>query len=1272
MDPKVPSYARSTQSSAKTSEPKGLRQPSARSVLPLKAAGAVSTKSEKDVSAGLITKADTNATTQTPGGHGEGENGRMATPPKSAVHVNKGALETRGGKKIPVRRDAQCSDANSLPSGSTKVTTSRDRNLTPEVGKRITVDEHPVRRDSKNWQATARVKLVDNVILLRKLCTGELEQLRRIREQKAKTENASTARTIDTMFPVTPFVLDASSSREAARPLHKTASRSTKDSTSVTGKSMPASTDSESSKKTGLRHFASKLRKKPSRINKSTTTLASDEVPPTLPSIRRDSKFDALYKLSKSRSYRSSNSSSLDSTEPKTPRVPNAKANKVLGKQEILDYSDDSPPSDLGSTARVVPWDAQREDGTFVTKDEMALALSERPSGLPRARQVLPSPTPGQATESPLVTRSNTDSSLPNFEERGMATPTCAPPIPKKSPARLQLTPGSATTSLPCVDACATPRTPHSHCRMPRGPEEEHWDSAVIYIRDQMKAMKEHDERQMLDAERSSKEAQAAAEERLRVRGLMAIENGHKLGLAPDIPFDEMDDETLEGFARRLEEEIIDSAAEEKISRLKKLFFPMKYGNEKYTLQQLQFFARKLKICEDQIRARADKKYNEQRVQKEAAAAHAANEKRYSTALAELDPSKYGALASFQSKEHVTSPLSKRKLTRHKRREAISRSISWSAGNSQRTPSSALGLEVRLTPFTITGGGRGGRIGGWTVKPSVEQGEKVRAVPSLGRDLDCQSENDAHGREHEDAASKPKAPGKSDACEGGSGLGLGLGISNLDDAVVPLVSRAARHKPVQLSISSGQPSLLPIGERQADAESEGDEALNSPLMEEPLVVPASPDSTQQIDSPVFKPDRGSVFQQALARAATDRARKLSGKCNHPAIRGEHAFDEPIPPTPALRITPPAAKSAPLPSKTFIRKPWDSRHKGSARLGQIAQGDSDESMVDIDTPSRVYPVQKVMTSLSTLDLTSIDTDASAAGLSRDDNFDVEYNPFRDRRRRERLAWQYGNGDGPDSHWIQSDEEDGESNDSMIRTTENLQHKPGRTAAHPSLRKTSRVEVEIDDFLNTLQQRSPPDTTYTSNDTHEINRDRSMTTIRQEFHLQPLNPRSETTDARKHPHHNWAWTTENLMCAQIHNPATILPPLPPHPTNTALNSRDIPAPFVAPPTKSKFQLQLPRCDTCAHPCCLYAEKLLASSIAARTEAEMLVKRRAAEAAEKLRVLFPNGVEAYGSFVRCGECGASICARCADVCAEALCGMVVCRGHLVGEGGVCGVHE
>ena len=91
-----------------------------------------------------------------------------------------------------------------------------------------------------------------------------------------------------------------------------------------------------------------------------------------------------------------------------------------------------------------------------------------------------------------------------------------------------------------------------------------------------------------------------------------------------------------------------------------------------------------------------------------------------------------------------------------------------------------------------------------------------------------------------------------------------------------------------------------------------------------------------------------------------------------------------------------------------------------------------------------------------------------------------------------------------------------------------------------------------------------------------------------------------------------------------------------------------------------MSLKQCENCAKFCCAYAENVFASTIFTRTEYAEYARQEAEMKAQKLRSLYPNGIEEYSTFLTCMECSRTVCPSCATVCEESLCRQVICKEH------------
>ncbi|KAI7208298.1 hypothetical protein KC333_g9187 [Hortaea werneckii] len=179
------------------------------------------------------------------------------------------------------------------------------------------------------------------------------------------------------------------------------------------------------------------------------------------------------------------------------------------------------------------------------------------------------------------------------------------------------------------------------------------------------------------------------------------------------------------------------------------------------------------------------------------------------------------------------------------------------------------------------------------------------------------------------------------------------------------------------------------------------------------------------------------------------------------------------------------------------------------------------------------------------------------------------------------------------------------------------------------------------------------------------------LRAEMDLAPLRLHNAASGQPKHPHHEFAFDTEKLMCYMKHNNL----PNETAATNTAADaagegpSGDPKAVSTKPPTTPKLlsvhglgSRNVSRCSHCASFCCTYAENLYASRFSTRKPDVQHIQQQALAAVNRLSAEHPNGVETFDVFLTCAECSKVICPQCVVVCEEVFCREMLCEEHAV----------
>ncbi|KAI7543156.1 hypothetical protein KC331_g7558 [Hortaea werneckii] len=180
------------------------------------------------------------------------------------------------------------------------------------------------------------------------------------------------------------------------------------------------------------------------------------------------------------------------------------------------------------------------------------------------------------------------------------------------------------------------------------------------------------------------------------------------------------------------------------------------------------------------------------------------------------------------------------------------------------------------------------------------------------------------------------------------------------------------------------------------------------------------------------------------------------------------------------------------------------------------------------------------------------------------------------------------------------------------------------------------------------------------------------LRAEFDLAPLRLHNAASGQPKHPHHEFAFDTEKLMCYMKHTNL----PNETSATNTAADAAGEgpsggpkAAVSAKPPTTPKLlsvhgleSRNVSRCSHCASFCCTYAENLYASGFATRKPDVQHIQQQALAAVNRLDAEHPNGIETFDVFLTCAECSKVICPQCVVVCEEVFCREMLCEEHAV----------
>ncbi|KAI7003155.1 hypothetical protein KC355_g9372 [Hortaea werneckii] len=179
--------------------------------------------------------------------------------------------------------------------------------------------------------------------------------------------------------------------------------------------------------------------------------------------------------------------------------------------------------------------------------------------------------------------------------------------------------------------------------------------------------------------------------------------------------------------------------------------------------------------------------------------------------------------------------------------------------------------------------------------------------------------------------------------------------------------------------------------------------------------------------------------------------------------------------------------------------------------------------------------------------------------------------------------------------------------------------------------------------------------------------SSNALRAELDLAPLRLHDAASGQPKHPHHEFAFDTEKLMCYMKHND------LPNENSGTTAAGEGPsgdgqarrPATQTTPKLLSVHGLasrNVDRCSHCSRFCCTYAENLYASELPTRKPDVGYIQQQALKTVNRLSAEHPNGIEAFDVFLTCAECSKVICPQCVVVCEEVFCREMLCEEHAV----------
>lgn len=867
----------------------------------------------------------------------------------------------------------------------------------------------------------------------------------------------------------------------------------------------------------------------------------------------------------------------------------------------------DGKPLSPGAT--VVPWDYQQPNGNLVTAESFHNDIRGN-----EVQAFIDCHPPPKEPKSPKTARRSLRTAKSDLSIRTSVTI-----APSMTPKRLMSTENPDSSPLTYISKLA--RSP----ALPSSPADPHWDEAIGYARRQVAADQQKEEQkapeETFERKLSPDQVQDTARRDHIEAAKKLIRRSSMNARAPTIDYSAMSSEELEAYRMAIQEEI---ARAGRVKGIRKLFKQVTETRAKADVLSLAWLNHQISIVDIVVRAKALKPVEAARQAEADHKGARAGEHITQASLMDDDIT----LDSVQDMEHA--------IGAHADGGVKIVSMLEKEGHDDVMESVSMRSVFNDSPDN-------------GIDDSIPEDERNRDRTAL-------------------SASSPASDARQP---------IGLGISSIDGVVSTRDSSATARLSMpdgsQLSLSQLTPADDGRG-ASVYSQNSGGTLVSHLNSSEVIVFGSSLLRVDRFDNPnVFSPRRDSGFTRIITEARRKRALEMQG--SHPAMRGADGSSE-TPEVPPVNLMTQFTASLPYaPSELSLK-----RAQAQWRCDSILRGKAPDEVAGIDILSGnttrddlQMPLvhSRPQLTVNTSELFPEDEGYHTAQLSQQ-HFSAEraHASYSEQRLADCLLTPHDVQsffeDSDDASDAGSDRDENTDNPDYASTHDEWDKEEDNVATPSGTLTNCVIDIDIDEVIANWQHSTSSNDSSPDKDLASIAKCLDVQALRSQVGLPPLKLRTHHGEP-KHPNHGFAWRTEKLMCSYVHNPPSVLPRMPQPMDDSEVHITTLPVAYAQ---RDAPKVKLQRCSKCTKFCCLYAENLLASTVHTPTEAAEHVRQEAAGKVDRLRMLSPNGVEAYSTFLTCMECSHVVCPSCATVCDDLLCRQVLCNEHSVD--GRCAYHQ
>lgn len=862
----------------------------------------------------------------------------------------------------------------------------------------------------------------------------------------------------------------------------------------------------------------------------------------------------------------------------------------------------------------------------------------------------------------------------------------------------------------------------------PKSPDDPNWDDAVALLKYRAAEEKREAEREAKMAKKSEQEKRQTKQERHMKNALGLLERGNMLGLGPEIDFRNMTENDL----LKLGEELEDAASRSQTKLLKNKFKAIDRRKAREDLALQTFLKNRIQNVANERERRAANQKDVAAAKAETARADYENSIRFTTELHNSENVRTTHATEDHKRpeaqrHHYTSSPNPDEQTRLTALRAIG------LDPDQRSEYGDTDAELMKTLRHLCGDGTPvitakGHVGLGISDPRRKgDGNLILDRPSIPNRIQVKTYSEGDSMVDLDDANVPE--NSNIKCSEQISIEFDVTHDQDESFALPRPTTRINFHSADFSETdddASEYSTDPNGERIS-------RQPTSPLFDPPLQVASSGKlHPNQFRTAAFYPERSESFNRKLRKVSEKRMVELEKQKSSTSLRQpseEEASSLADWVHPALRGA--ASSAAPLPLLPSMDSVWDTQSRQDAfndKCGSIiafanessldkwfdedvdgnveenvdedvvgdADGDIDDDVeddVDEDVenkgPSTLHPTSHCPQ--ASIDIQSLSPDDEGYGTgsyTRPVSQSPRASPrtsFHDDTMRELFAkidsFRFPtrpsskveiSNDCNSLKNLRSEILSSETNnfhvcDANNHRGDNESLKSVASVCELDLNVYPKPMVDLEHLVEQNPKISLPMLRSTVDHPHIV-RSKSLQNLRTQNGLPPLKIREREEDKR-HPSHEYTWLTEKLMCYSLHTPVLILPDMPDLPKDSNFNFGDLPSKYLTGQYEVP-KVKLQRCACCQRSCCLYASKLQISMIDTNNAAEEHIRACAEAEVDKLRSIYPNGVDEFNTFLACVECSRVVCPRCADMCEEPLCHQVMCKDHA--SNGKCSYHE